>query len=75
MNILDIIKEKYGSVENMYRVKTIKLSKMTFYRILYHDANPTLKTLDELSGLLDVSLEELIQYFKEKDENKLEQDK
>jgi transcriptional regulator with XRE-family HTH domain len=74
MNIQDIIKNKYGSVENMYREKKIKLSRMTFYRILYHDANPTLKTLQELAELLDVSLEELIQHFKEKHEDKLEQD-
>lgn len=72
MNLITIVRDKYGSIENMYRERIIKISKGHFYRIIHHETNPTFQTIQELSSLLDVSVEDLIQYFQNKHENKLE---
>ena len=72
MNLITIVRDKYGSIENMYRERIIKISKGHFYRIIHHETNPTFQTIQELSSLLDVSVEDLIQYFQNKHEDKLE---
>jgi DNA-binding Xre family transcriptional regulator len=72
MNLITIVRDKYGSIENMYRERIIKISKGHFYRIIHHETNPTFQTIQELSSLLDVSVEDLIQYFRNKHEDKLE---
>lgn len=71
MNLITIVRDKYGSIEQMYRERDVKISKGHFYRIIHHETNPTFQTIQELSSLLDITVEDLIQYFKNKHEDNI----
>ena len=61
MKLEDIIKDKYGSIDNMLN-NTDQISRAYIYQLIQgFKNNPTKDILKELSRLLDISLEEVVE--------------
>lgn len=70
MKLEDIIKQKYGSVDNMLE-KTDQISRAYIYKLLSGNRNnPTKNIIQELSRLLEISVEEVMRLTDESDESK-----
>lgn len=65
MSLETIIKEKYGSIDNMV-LNTEIISRAYIYQLLQGvKCNPTKDILKELSRLLDLSIEKIIELIDE----------
>ena len=61
MKLEDVIKDKYGSIDNMLN-NTDQISRAYIYQLIQgFKNNPTTDILKELSRLLDISLEEVVE--------------
>jgi transcriptional regulator with XRE-family HTH domain len=61
MKLEDVIKDKYGSIDNMLN-NTDQISRAYIYQLIQgFKNNPTKDILKELSRLLDISLEEVVE--------------
>lgn len=61
MKLEEIIKTKYGSIDNMLN-NTDQISRAYIYRIIQgNQNNPTKDVIKELSRLLEISIEEVVE--------------
>lgn len=68
MSLEDIIKQKYGSVDNMI-VNTDQISRAYIYKIVQGTkCNPTKDVLKELSRLLELPIEKIVELIDETEE-------
>lgn len=61
MKLEELIKNKYGSIDNMLN-NTDQISRAYIYQLIQgFKSNPTKDILKELSRLLEISLEEVVE--------------
>ncbi len=61
MKLEELIKNKYGSIDNMLN-NTDQISRAYIYQLIQGiKSNPTKDVLKELSRLLEISLEEVVE--------------
>ena len=61
MKLEELIKNKYGSIDNMLN-NTDQISRAYIYQLIQgFKSNPTKDVLKELSRLLEISLEEVVE--------------
>lgn len=73
MKLEDIIKQKYGSVDNMV-AKTDQISRAYIYKMVQGvSCNPTKDILKELSKLLELPIGEVISLIDEVENNEVKE--
>lgn len=60
------IESKYGSVDKMFQVKTVTISRSYMYQLMSgKKVSPTIDVLLELQSLLELELAEVVALFNE----------
>jgi len=63
----EIVKEKFGSINNFVETVNSSISRTQIYYLLTDDrANPTIKTMEELAKVIGCDLEIVINEFKDR---------